>query len=726
MKTWIYFLFLLLFCGCTADHNSDELSRWKEYAENTLIIRDDFGIPHIYGKRDADAVFGLLYAQCEDDFNRVEYNYISAIGRLAEIEGEGSLYEDLRANLFMTREEAISYYENSPEWLRNLCNAFADGVNYYLYTHPDIKPQLLTRFEPWMAMYFTEGSIGGDLSKVPVGKIRDFYEKIIAYEHKVNNLQYSQTYKWAEPAGSNGIAISGKLTESGNPLLLINPHTTFYFRGEVHVVSEEGLNAYGAVTWGQFFIYQGFNEKTGWMHTSGYVDVMDEFLETVEEKDGKLVYKYGDELRPVETLEVTLKYKCDVKIREKVFPIYRTHHGPITHISGDKWVSTAMMWNPDKSLQQSYLRTKAQNQRGMGKMMKMCANSSNNTTYADSDGNIAYYHGNFVPKRDTIFDFSKPVDGSDPATDWQGLHKSEETIHVLNPSNGWIQNCNSTPFLCCAECSPEKSNYPYYMATEPQNFRGVNAINLLQGRDDFTLDKLIELAYDPYLPGFEKLIAGLIEAYDKSSEKDSDPEGPVNELRKWELRTSGRSVAMSLAHFYGTLYLQKGEIPDGLSQMEAINYFGTGSPHEERLEIFTEAVNKLKEDFGKWDTPWGEINRFQRLDGRIYPVFDDSQPSLPVRLASGIWGSLAAYGIDDKSPTRRLYGNRGNSFVAVVEFGERVRAKSVLVGGQSGDPDSPHFLDQAQRYIDADFKDVAYYREDVERRAVKKYHPGFQ
>jgi acyl-homoserine-lactone acylase len=724
MKTCIYFLFLLLSCGCTADHNSDELNRWKEYAENTLIIRDDFGIPHIYGKRDEDAVFGLLYAQCEDDFYRVEHNYISAIGRLAEIEGEEFLYEDLRANLFMTREEAISYYENSPKWLRNLCNAFADGVNYYLYTHPDTKPRLLTRFEPWMAMYFSEGSIGGDLSKVPVGKIRDFYEKITAYQHKDNNLQYSQTFKWAEPSGSNGIAISGELTESGNTLLLINPHTTFYFRGEAHVVSEEGLNAYGAVTWGQFFIYQGFNEKTGWMHTSCYVDVIDEFLETVEEREGKLVYKYGDELRPVETLGVTLKYKNDGEIREKVFPIYRTHHGPITHMSGDKWVSTAMMWNPDKSLQQSYLRTKAQNQREWGEMMKMCANSSNNTTYADSDGNIAYYHGNFIPRRDTIFDFSKPVDGSDPATDWQGLHKSEETIHILNPFNGWIQNCNSTPFLCCAECSPEKSNYPYYMATEPQNFRGVNAINLLKGRDDFTLDKLVELAYDSYLPGFEKLIAGLTEAYDKSPEKDPGLEGPVNELRKWDLRTSAKSVALSLAHFYGTLYLQKGEIPDGLSQMEAINYFGTESPHEERLDIFTEAVEKIKADFGKWDTPWGEINRFQRLDGSIYQMFDDSLPSLPVRLASGTWGSLAAYGIDNKSPTRCLYGNRGNSFVAVVEFGERVRAKSVLVGGQSGDPDSPHFLDQAQRYIDADFKDVAYYREDVEKRAVKKYHPG--
>jgi len=462
------------------------------------------------------------------------------------------------------------------------------------------------------------------------------------------------------------------------------------------------------------------------MHTTNYVDVMDEFTEITEEHNGKLMYKYGSELRPVKILEVTLKYKADGQIREKTFPVYRTHHGPVTHTSDGKWVSTAMMWNPGESLQQSYLRTKAKSYRELEQILNMRANSSNNTTYADVDGNISYFHGNFIPIRDTTFNYSDVVDGSDPATDWQGLHPVEEIIHVFNPPNGWIQNCNSTPFLCCGEHSPEKINYPYYMATEPQNFRGVNALRLLNGIGDLTPDKLIKLAHDPYLPGFEKLVSGLIVAYDNSSDRSSELEGPVNELRKWDLRTSKESVAMSLAHFYGTLYLEKGKIPDGLSEMETINYFGTGSPLEERLEIFTEAVTRIKTDFGKWDTPWGEINRFQRLDGDIIPRFDDSKPSMPVSFASGIWGSLAAFGMNIESPARRIYGNRGNSFVAVVEFGEKIKAKSVLAGGQSGNPGSPHFFDQAERYVAADFKEVAFYREDVEKRAEKKYHPGMQ
>lgn len=727
MKKWLYLFVLIALSACrTEPLVNAEVARWEERAANTTIIRDDFGVPHIYGKTDADAVFGLLYAQCEDDFMRVERNYIWAIGRLAEVEGEKELYSDLRARLFMTREEAIEHYENSPPWLKELCDAFADGVNYYLHTHPEVKPQLLTRFEPWMPMYFSEGSIGGDIERVSTRRIQAFYEDRAALglnEHG-NGLEYPALHE--EPQGSNGIALAGELTESGAAMLLINPHTTFYFRGEVHAVSEEGLNAYGAVTWGQFFVYQGFNEKTGWMHTSTYTDVIDEFVETVEERDGQLTYKYGDEWRPVEVQQVPLKYKDGDELKEKTFPIYRTHHGPVTHMIDDQWVATALMWEPVKALEQSYTRTKLSGHEEFRKMMNIRTNSSNNTVYADAQGNIAYYHGNFIPIRDTQFDYSKPIDGSNPATDWQGLHPVDEAIVVVNPPNGWIQNCNSTPFTSAAENSPKKEDYPYYMSRNQENFRGVHAIKLLEKLEGgITLDKLIELAYDPYLPAFEVLIPGLIAAYDRSNPKDPALAGPIETLRNWDYRTSAESVAMSLAHYYGTNYLHKGKAPEGLSQMEEITYFGSKSPDAERLTIFQDAVNTITADFGQWDTPWGEINRFQRLSNKIEPEFDDSQPSLPVGFASGTWGALAAYGMRGDHPNvKRIYGTRGNSFVAVVEFGDKVKAKSILAGGQSGDPDSPHFYDQAQPYVDVQFKDVAYYREDVEQRAKETYHPG--
>jgi len=710
--------------ACTSNGTSDpEVIQWEAQAENITIIRDDFGVPHIHGKTDADAVFGLLYAQCEDDFNRVEQNYIWATGRLAEVEGEAALYSDLRAKLFMTEETAKARYEESPEWLKKLCNAFADGINYYLHTHPEVKPRLLARFEPWMPMYFSEGSIGGDIERISTEKIKAFYESGMEVpEAKALDLQKKEAM--AEPQGSNGIALSGTLTKSGNAMLLINPHTSFYFRGEVHVVSEEGLDAYGAVTWGQFFVYQGFNEKTGWMHTSTYTDVLDEYKETLIKMDDSLFYQYGEELRPVRTSEIKLKYKDGDAMGERTFPAYHTHHGPVTHMEDGQWTATAMMWEPVKALEQSYIRTKQQDYNGFRKMMDIRTNSSNNTVYADAEGNIAYFHGNFIPKRDTLYDYTRPVNGSNPKTDWQGLHKVEENILVLNPGNGWIQNCNSTPYTVASEFSPKRKDYPRYMSLDRENFRGVHAIDLLKDSKEHTLDGLIRLAHDPYLPAFAALLPGLIEAGDGLEQPEEDFALALKELQKWDYTTSKESVAMTLAHYYGTLYLEQGHRPEGLNEMELLTYFGKHSPRGERISIFTAVLDRLKADFGTWEMPWGEVNRYQRLDGAIFQAFDDTRPSMPISFASGRWGALAAYGARYHNNTKKIYGTRGNSFVAVVEFGDRVKAKSILAGGQSGNPDSPHFDDQALPYAEVDWKEVAYYKEDVLQRAKETYRPG--
>ena len=726
MKPFVFLLFsVLLLISCASETEPmTEVKKWEAQAANIEIIRDDYGVPHIYGKTDADAVFGLVYAQCEDDFNRVEQNYIWATGRLAEVNGEDALYSDLRAKLFMTTEEAKANYEKSPAWLKKLCDAFADGINYYLHTHPEVKPKLLTRFEPWMPMYFSEGSIGGDIERIRTSKIKAFYEGNMEVPGS-ELITLEKEEEMMEPQGSNGIAISGDLTKSGNAMLLINPHTSFYFRGEVHVVSEEGLNAYGAVTWGQFFVYQGFNEKTGWMHTSTYTDVMDEFRENITSIDGNILYQYGEELRPVEVSEITLKYKQDDILKEKTFPAYRTHHGPITHMEDGMWTASAMMWEPVKALEQSFVRTKKEGYKGFREMMDIRTNSSNNTVYADAEGNIAYFHGNFVPKRDVSFDYSQPVEGWNPKTDWQGLHTVDENILLLNPENGWIQNCNSTPYTAALEFSPKKADYPYYMSRDQENFRGVHAINLLKDREGYTLDSLIQLAHDPYLPAFEALIPGLVKAYDVQRNKNPKLQEAIAELANWDFKTSKASVAMTLAHFYGTQYYAEGDYPDGLIPMERVKYWGSIAPNTEKLRIFEGVIDQLTADFGTWKIPWGEVNRYQRLNGAIKQSFDDEKPSVAVGFASGRWGALAAYGARYKTKgVKKIYGTRGNSFVAAVEFGDKVKAKTILAGGQSGNPASPHFDDQTQKYINVAWKDAAYYKSDVLQRAKETYSPG--
>lgn len=699
-----------------------EQQRWKKHANQTEIIRDQWGVPHVFGQTDADAVFGMIYSQCEDDFNRVEMNYITAMGRTAEITGKEQIYTDLRMKMYIDPDVLQEEFDGSADWLKDLMTAWADGINYFLAKNPKVTPKLLTKFEPWMALAFSEGSIGGDIESISPAGLRAFYS---------NNYQsFIPVQEWdleENPSGSNGFAIAPELTVNGNALLLINPHTSFYFRPEVHMVSQEGLNAYGAVTWGQFFIYQGFNEYNGWMHTSTRADVIDHYSLTVEQIDGTYHYKYGNEWRPFVTKEIPMKYKDGEGVGEEIITAYYSHHGPVIRSEGDKWIAIRLMVEREKALSQSYLRTKTSSHDEFREVMELKTNSSNNTVYADKDGTIAYYHGNFMPIRDESFNWSGVVDGSNPATDWKGLHDLDELVHVINPKNGWVQNCNATPFTSAGENSPVRGNYPAYMAPDAESARGLNAVRVLQNKRGFTLNNLIDTAYDPYLIAFEPLLPKLKLAYENlpsSNPLKGTLQKPVETLVNWDLNSGLKSVGMSLAHFWGQALIGSARSLEKSAEVYLFDFLADFTSDQMKLEALASAVQKLDADFGSWETPWGEINRFQRLTGDIIQPFDDSKPSIPVPFAPATWGSLASYVGRSPVETKKIYGTVGNSFVAVVEFGEKVRAKSSLAGGQSGDPASPHFYDQAQPYANAEFKEVSYYREDILKNAQKTYKPG--
>lgn len=709
-----------------------EAGRWKASAARVTILRDKWGIPHVYGKTDADAVFGLMYAQAEDDFRRVERNYINAMGRLAEVEGEAELYRDLRMKLFINPAELQAQYRQSRPWLKKLMVAFADGLNYYLATHPEVKPALITRFEPWMALSFSEGSIGGDIETIDLKQLEALYAKGAQYPLPPPVLLSSVAPERGsdldkEPGGSNGFAIAPALTRNGRALLLINPHTSFYFRPEVQVQSRQGLNAYGAVTWGQFFVYQGFNDRLGWMHTSGGGDVIDEYMETIIERDGRFFYQYGAGQRPLKAVDITLPYKAGDGMASKVVKVYYSHHGPIVRARDGKWIAVRLMNEPLKALTQSFIRTKARNYKDFYKSMELRTNSSNNTVYADADGNIAYFHGNFVPRRDPKFDWKHPVDGSDPATEWQGLHTVKETISLFNPKNGWIQNTNNWPYTAAGPYSPKARDYPAYMSMNPENPRGIHAVRVLENKKDFTIASLLDAAYDTQLPAFEPLLPQLFAAHDALPADDALKAAlapQIAALRGWDMRYALDSTPTSLAIYWAQDLAATYGPQAKAKEVLVLDYIQAALTPRQRLEALERASARLTADFGTWQTPWGEINRFQRLTGDIVQPFDDSKPSLPVAFASANWGSLAAYGMTSKQTTKRIYGERGNSFVAAVEFGPRIEARSVLAGGQSGDPASPHFADQAAMYARGEMKQVLFYRADVENNLERRYHPG--
>jgi acyl-homoserine-lactone acylase len=687
-------------------------------AARVTITRDDWGIAHVKGKTDADAVFGMIYAQAEDDFNRVEANYLTNLGRLAEADGEEAIWKDLRQRLFIDPQVLKADYASSPPWLRELMQAWADGLNYYLATHPDVHPRVLTRFEPWMALSFTEGSIGGDIERVPLKQLQALYDN--EHDRKpVAMTQADSRLAYREPQGSNGFAIAPAHTKNGHALLLINPHTSFFFRSELQVTSDEGLNAYGAATWGQFFIYQGFNAHAGWMHTSSGVDNVDEFAETIRTgTDGALSYRYGNELRPVTSKTITLSYRAaDGSLAKRDFVTFATHHGPIVREAAGKWIACALMNRPVAALQQSFLRTKSTDLASFMEVARLQANSSNNTLFADSKGEIAYLHPQFVPVRDDRFDYRKPVDGSDPATDWKGLHRLESLPQVLTPPNGWAMNTNNWPWTSAGADSPKKADFPRYMDQEGENPRGVHAVRVLTARRDFTPQTLISAAFDPYLPAFARLVPVLLASYDRLPESDSNKaklRAPIRLLRDWDYRWGLDSAPTSLAVFWGEALWAVSAQPAEDAETSVWDYMADRATDAQRLAALAEASQRLVKDFGSLSVPWGGINRFQRNDGALVQSFSDTKPSIPIAFTSSQWGSLAAFGAKRYPGTKCYYGTRGNSFIASVEFGPKLEAWAINVGGESGDPASRHFLDQAQRYADGNFRKVYFYPADLE------------
>ena len=723
-------LFFLPFISFAQDFSSQEIARYKTQAQHVTIIRDNWGVPHIYGKTDADAVFGLLYAKCEENFPRVERNYLEMMGRLGEVEGKSQLYNDLEMRLIYDSSAAIKDYKRSPEWFQKLLNAFADGVNFYLYKHPEVKPLVLKKFEPWFPLMYTDGSIAPTQdADLTVQDIRNLYK--IPDQQSTSFVEKRIPFYEVDPSGSNGFAIAPSKTVSKNAILYINPHVTFYFRSEVQMVSEEGLNAYGAVTWGQFFVYQGFNEHLGWMHTSSYADVADLYNESIVHKDSVILYKYDNKLLPVKQRNITIRYKSENGEQEETFTTYATQHGPVMGSRNGQWMSLKEYNRSLDALMQSWLRTKTKSFEEFKKVMNMRANNSNNTVYADEKGNIAYWHGDFMPRRDPKYDFSLPVDGSTSATDWKGVHSLDEIVHLYNPSSGWIQNCNSTPFTSSGKSSPQKEDYPAYMAPDGQNARAINAIRLLSDAKDLTIDKVIhDIGYNHYLAAFDILLPPLFQAYDELDSSDSLKQQlaePINLLKAWDKNSSASSLASAIgiewAYNMAQLASPSANPYDKSNAIRQLNSMVSNTSLREKLTILSSTLADLTKRFGTWKTAWGEINRYQRTTNN---KFNDASPSLPVGLAAATWGCIPSFATRRFPNSVKRYGVSGNSFVACVEFGKKVKAKTVITGGQSFDPESKHFTDQAQMYIDGNFKDVLFYKEDVLKHVESSYKPGEQ
>jgi acyl-homoserine-lactone acylase len=709
-------LLALSFCGApVVAHSQNRIDKTQalnlnrrgksleDLARTVTIYRDTYGVPHVFGRTDASTVFGFAYAQAEDNFWRVEENFIHALGRAAELYGEKSLDEDLLNHELEIPKLAREEYARLDQQMRLLCDSFAAGFNYYIARHPEVRPRLLTKIEPWYTLAFIR---------------YNYYQNGFARDRNLRPLQLQTAgldNDLKAHTGSNGWVIGPSKSATGHAMLFINPHLPFFGSGQVyegHVHSDEGWNFTGYTRFGFPLPYVGHNENGGWVSTDNAADLTDVYLETFDDPARPLAYKYGNgyRLATEHVEEIRVKTADGVEIRR--FHMRKTHHGPIMGERDGKRLAIRMAkFEADGWLREWYDMTRAKSLDALKRAMAPLNMLFGNVMYADRQGNTWYLYNGAVPRRDPRFDWSKPVDGSDPATEWQGYHTMAELPQLTNPKTGWMQNCNTTPFLLTSDGNPDPKQFPKYMVQEGDNPRGAISREILSGKAIFTFEDLRSLAFDTRVMSagsrLPQLLTSLKEKLDSNS---SAPLREVyDELARWDRRSANDSVAMTLFSLWH----------DRVSRDRT----ATATP-ELQLAALADVVATLERDFGTWKVAWGELSRLQRTDESKEEEFNDSKSSLPVRGVNGNDGAVFTFYAAPARGQKRRYGVAGGTYISVVEFGPQVRALSVHTFGASGDPKSRHYMDQAALYARGEFKPAWLTLQDIRANLEAAYHPG--
>jgi penicillin amidase len=688
-----------------------------EIAKSITIYRDDYGVPHVYAPTDAACAFGYMYAQAEDNFWQIEDSYIRSLGRASEVYGDKTLADDELVRALEIPRLAQAEYAQLPAPTKTLIEGATDGLNYFLAHNPQVKPRLLTHFEPWYGLAFNRYALYFQFIYRRSGLRTEEIKTVTEPGVKGRTVGGERTvladdYNPAETQGSNMWAIAPAKSADGHALLFINPHQPFFGTGqwyEGHVHSDEGWDMSGASFFGSVLPTIGHNEFLGWSHTVNAPDIVDVWEEAFDKPDDPLAYRYDGVYRQATEWSDSVKIKTDAGIIERKFTFRKTVHGPIVAKREGKWLSVKMArFEEGGQLDEWYNMTRARNLDEFKKAMSVTAVPMFNAVYADREGNIFYVYNGAVPRRSPKYDWSKPVDGSTSETEWHGYHAFSELPQVTNPKAGFVQNCNSTPFLTTIFENPDPSQFPKYMVGEGDTARARISRRILWNKDKFTFDELARAGFNTYVIQAETELSDLAKAWEKApSPKAAEA---YAELENWDHVSRTTSVPMTLF----MLWHEK--------------QYGTAVIHAEKkqdpVQSLEQVIDDLTGTFGSWRVAWGEVNRLERRQSGGEELFRDDLKSLPVAGAPGDVGIVFNFYARPEKDQKRRYGVAGHSFISVVDFRPEVQARSILVFGENSDPRSPHYFDQSELYARQEFKPAYFTLAEIKAHAEKTYHPG--
>ena len=674
------------------DGQSDH--RLANLAESVTIYRDEFGVPHVFGPTDASVVFGGAYARAEDEFHYMEQAYIKMLGRASSVSGPEWLQWDTFLRKLEIETLSKREYLEAPARVRALCDAFADGMNYFLKTHPDVKPKLITHFEPWhvLAGYRLFHISGiGDATLEQIGE-----PGVLA-----PFSGYLASTMWA---------IGPEKSATGNPMLFINPHIPLDAPYELSLHSKEGLNVSGQLAYGIGVLpISGHNGDMGWSITANEPDIVDVYRESFLDDD-LIHYRYGDKTLVASQWRETIAVKLESGVEHKNYVFEKTVHGPIfRNADGEKLALKISKLTHGGALEQFYNMSLAKNLPDFKRAIAPMNVSYNNFVYAGGDGHIYYVYGSAIPKRNPQFDWTQPVDGSNPETEWGDFFSLEALPQLENPKSGYLQNANSSPFFTTDDENPDAAEFPAYMfRAERDTAIARRSRQLLAQAENITFKEWSQFAFDTNLPTAQRHIEKLNTEWDtfigEFPEQKDRLEEPLQLLNEWDKKSKAESVASAV---YFVLFHMESDDEQ--------------FPMIDRLK---KAQDYLESKYGSWRTPYGEFNRLRRSDPTNETPHDSDTPSLPSPGLPFYTGAVFTFNATSPEGSNIQFGNHGHSYVSVVEFGDTVRARSIMAFGQSRDPGSPHYFDQAPLYVRGEFKPAWFEPDNIKKNATRAYHPG--